>query len=69
LQGSTSTQSQPSFLLMMLVSLYENLISILIFVTLAFTIVLFPVDDLKQWAARKPFLRRFFDLKSVRIGA
>jgi hypothetical protein len=54
---------------MMLVSLYENLISILIFVTLAFTIVLFPVDDLKQWAARKPFLRRFFDLKSVRIGA
>jgi len=38
-------------------------------ITLAFIIALFPLEDLKDWAARKPVLRRVFDLKDVQIGA
>jgi hypothetical protein len=54
---------------MILLSLYENILMLCFVITLAFVIALFPQDDLSQWAARKPLLRRIFDLKAVRIGA
>ena len=52
-----------------MLSLYDNILTIGIVVTLALSIAFFPEDEFSQWAARKPFLRNFFDLKDVRIGA
>lgn len=38
-------------------------------IAFAFVVALFPKDELVQWAARKPLLRRIFNLKDVRFGA
>jgi hypothetical protein len=54
---------------MILLSLYDNILMLGFVITLAFAIAFFPLEDLKEWAARKPILRRIFDLKDVRIGA
>jgi len=54
---------------MILNSLYDNILMLGFVITLAFAIAFFPLEDLKEWAARKPVLRRIFDLKDVRIGA
>lgn len=34
-----------------------------------FMVALFPKEEVKEWAARKPLLRKIFDLKDVKIGA
>ena len=42
----------------------------LIFVFAFFAVlILFPKDEIIQWAARKPFLRRIFNLRDVRLSA
>lgn len=38
-------------------------------IAFAFVVALFPKDELVQWAARKPVLRKIFNLKDVKLGA
>ena len=53
---------------MILLSLYDNILMLCFVITLSFAIALFPQEDLSQWAARKPLLRRIFDLKVLGLG-
>jgi hypothetical protein len=35
----------------------------------ALTILTFPLDEIKYWAARKPWIRKIFDLSHIPIHA
>ena len=44
-----------------------NFIKFMFLLFFAVTILTFPTDEIKQWAARKPWLRKVFNLQDVPI--
>jgi len=52
-----------------MISLYANILKLVFLVAFAFAIILFPKDEIVQWAARKPFFRKIFDFTDVPMAA
>ena len=53
----------------MLHAIWVNLLKLVFLVAFAFCLLLFPKEDIVQWAARKPIFRRIFDFRDVPIAA
>lgn len=53
----------------MLHAFWVNLLKVVFLVAFAFCLLLFPKDEIVQWAARKPFFRKIFDFSEVPIAA
>lgn len=47
----------------------QNIVKLVGVLAFALVVVLFPRDELVQWAARKPFMRRLFNFRDVKLGA
>jgi hypothetical protein len=47
----------------------RNVLNLILVLAFGIVILFFPRDELVQWAARKPLLRRLFDFKDVKLGA
>jgi len=47
----------------------HNIVKLVSVLAFALVVVLFPRDELVQWAARKPFMRRLFNFRDVKLGA
>lgn len=47
----------------------SNCFTLLLVLVLAFMATLFPKEQLVQWAARKPWLRKVFNFQHVTLGA
>lgn len=47
----------------------SNLVKMVFVLAFLIVVVLFPRDEIVQWAARKPFFRRFFNFEDVKLGA
>ena len=62
-------QVQTSFTNVLLNAVWINLLKVVFLVAFAFCLLLFPRDELVQWAARKPFFRKIFDFTDVPIAA
>ena len=60
---------QMTFIQVVLHALWVNLLKIVFLAAFAFCLILFPKEEMVQWAARKPFLRRIFDFSEVPIAA
>ncbi len=70
LQGAASIPTETvSIFGLILQSLFRNVLNLVLVLAVGVIIIFFPRDDFVQWAARKPFLRRIFDFKEVRLGA
>ena len=47
----------------------HNIVKLVGVLAFALVVVLFSRDELVSWAARKPFMRRLFNLRDVKLGA
>ena len=66
---SNSEPVQLTFLQVLLNAIWINLLKLVFLVAFAFCLLLFPKEEIVQWAARKPFFRRIFDFSDVPIAA
>lgn len=58
-----------SFMQVVLHAVWVNLLKLVFLVAFALCLLLFPKEEILQWAARKAFLRRLFDFSDVPIAA
>ena len=71
-EGTPKQNSEPvqlTFLQVLLNAIWINLLKLVFLVAFAFCLLLFPKEEIVQWAARKPFFRRIFDFSDVPIAA
>ena len=61
--------AQEAWFAAILTSLLGHALKIICVLAFACVVALFPKDQIVQWAARKPFLRRIFNFKDVKLGA
>ena len=48
---------------------WGTFLKLLFLIFFAISILTFPMDDIKQWAARKAWLRKIFNLNDIPIQA